>query len=88
MSGDVILSFVEKQEWLAPVQEAGEELVKKAYESGGEAGQAVKDVLHCGSAIRCTPQSPMCPLWADGYVDGKRILRQSLGAGVFRARGN
>ena len=26
-----------------------------------------RDVLKCG-----------CPLWADGYVDGKRVLRQSL----------
>src|SRR5580658_1794075 len=26
-----------------------------------------RDVLKCS-----------CPLWADGYVDGKRILRQSL----------
>src|SRR5580704_8954984 len=28
-----------------------------------------------------------CPLWADGYVDGKRVLRQSLGTrDMARAR--
>lgn len=46
MSEDPILSFVEKQEWLKPIQETGEALVKKAYESAGDAGQSVKDALH------------------------------------------
>ena len=46
MSEDPILSFVESQEWLAPVQKTGEELVKKAYESAGPAGQKVKNALH------------------------------------------
>src|SRR5450631_4408581 len=35
-----------------------------------------RDVLKCN-----------CPLWADGYVDGKRVLRQSLGTrDMARAR--
>lgn len=46
MSEDAILSFAEKQEWLAPIQKAGEELVKKTYESAGPAGQAIKNALH------------------------------------------
>jgi len=43
---DPILSFVEKQEWLAPLQEVGEKLVKDAYKSGGETGQAIKNAMH------------------------------------------
>ncbi len=46
MSEDPILSFVEHQEWLAPIQETGEALVKKAYEAAGDRGQAVKNALH------------------------------------------
>lgn len=46
MSDDPILTFVEGQEWLAPIQEAGETLVKKTYEAAGEKGQAVKNALH------------------------------------------
>jgi hypothetical protein len=35
-----------------------------------------RDVLKCN-----------CPLWADGYIDGKRVLRQSLGTrDMARAR--
>ena len=34
------------------------------------------------TVVRCN-----CPLWADGYVDGKRVLRQSLGTrDLARAR--
>ncbi len=46
MSEDPILAFAEKQDWLAPIQETGEALVKKAYQSAGETGQAVKNALH------------------------------------------
>ncbi|MFL6353735.1 MAG: Rieske 2Fe-2S domain-containing protein [Bryobacteraceae bacterium] len=46
MSEDPILVVVEKQEWLTPVQEAGEAFVKKTYEAAGEPGQAVKNALH------------------------------------------
>jgi nitrite reductase/ring-hydroxylating ferredoxin subunit/uncharacterized membrane protein len=46
MSEDPILSFAEQQEWLAPVQKAGEEFVKKTYESAGPVGQAIKNALH------------------------------------------
>lgn len=46
MSQDPILAFVERQEWLAPIQETGEKVVKSAFEAGGEVGQEVKDFLH------------------------------------------
>lgn len=46
MSEDEILSVIEQQEWLAPVQEAGQKLVKKSYEAAGESGPAIKDALH------------------------------------------
>ncbi len=46
MSEDPILSFVERQDWLAPIQETGQALVNKAYDSAGETGQAVKNALH------------------------------------------
>ncbi len=46
MKEDPILAVVEKQEWLAPIQEQGEALVKKAYESAGAPGQAIKNALH------------------------------------------
>jgi nitrite reductase/ring-hydroxylating ferredoxin subunit/uncharacterized membrane protein len=46
MSEDPILSFVEKQKWLAPIQESGEAFVKKAYESAGGPGQTIKNALH------------------------------------------
>src|SRR5579875_157222 len=46
MSEDPILSFVEQQEWLAPIQESGEAFVKKAYDSAGDAGQTIKNALH------------------------------------------
>ena len=41
-----IVAFVEKQDWLQPVQEAGENLVKSAYEAAGEPGIAIKNALH------------------------------------------
>lgn len=46
MSEDPILSFAERQEWLAPIQETGVALVNEAYKSAGETGQAVKNALH------------------------------------------
>src|SRR5947209_5003307 len=46
MSQDPVLALVERQEWLAPVQEKGSELVQNAFKSGGEAGQQVKDFLN------------------------------------------
>ncbi len=46
MSEDPIVNLVEKQEWLAPIQEQGEALVKKTYEAAGKQGQAVKNALH------------------------------------------
>jgi nitrite reductase/ring-hydroxylating ferredoxin subunit/uncharacterized membrane protein len=41
-----ILALVEKQEWLQPIQEKGEQLVKGAYEAAGPGGQPVKNALH------------------------------------------
>jgi nitrite reductase/ring-hydroxylating ferredoxin subunit/uncharacterized membrane protein len=46
MSQDPVLAFVERQEWLAPVQEAGEKAIKNAFEAGGEVGQDIKNFLH------------------------------------------
>ncbi len=46
MSQDPILSLVEQQEWLAPVQQVGEKLVKKAFESAGENAQPIKNALN------------------------------------------
>lgn len=46
MSQDPIVNFAEQQEWLQPVQEAGEKFVKAAYAAAGEAGQPIKNALH------------------------------------------
>src|SRR3954453_9784110 len=48
MSDNAILSAIEKQEWLQPIQEKGEELVKGAYKAAGPAGQTGKNTLHGG----------------------------------------
>ncbi len=46
MSDDPLLAFVERQQWLAPIEEKGQELVKEAYSSGGPFGQTIKNALH------------------------------------------
>src|SRR3982750_1985061 len=46
MSENPIVAFVEGQDWLQPIQEKGEELVKGTYEAAGPGGQAVKNALH------------------------------------------
>jgi nitrite reductase/ring-hydroxylating ferredoxin subunit/uncharacterized membrane protein len=46
MAEDAIVKFVEKQEWLAPIQEQGSALVRDAFASAGETGQVVKNALH------------------------------------------
>ncbi len=46
MGENPIVNLVEKQDWLAPIQEHGEALVKTTYETAGEQGQAVKNALH------------------------------------------
>lgn len=46
MSEDPILAVVEQQDWLQPVQDAGEKLVKNAYAAAGSAGQPIKNALH------------------------------------------
>jgi nitrite reductase/ring-hydroxylating ferredoxin subunit/uncharacterized membrane protein len=46
MSQDPVVNLVEQQEWLQPVQEAGEKFVKAAYSAAGDAGQPIKNALH------------------------------------------
>jgi nitrite reductase/ring-hydroxylating ferredoxin subunit/uncharacterized membrane protein len=46
MSQNPIVSCIEQQEWLQPIQTKGEELVKKAYAAAGPTGQSVKNALH------------------------------------------
>ena len=46
MSENPILTAIEQQEWLEPIEKTGSELILNAYESAGEAGQAVKNALH------------------------------------------
>jgi nitrite reductase/ring-hydroxylating ferredoxin subunit len=46
MSEDLILAIVQKQDWLAPIQETGEAFIKKTYGAAGERGQVVKNALH------------------------------------------
>jgi nitrite reductase/ring-hydroxylating ferredoxin subunit/uncharacterized membrane protein len=46
MSENPILALAEKQEWLQPIQDAGEEFVKDAYQSAGPGGRKVKNFLH------------------------------------------
>jgi nitrite reductase/ring-hydroxylating ferredoxin subunit/uncharacterized membrane protein len=46
MSENPILSVIEQQDWLQPIQTKGEELVKNAYASAGPAGQTIKNALH------------------------------------------
>ena len=46
MSENPILSSIEDQEWLQPLQDKGPELVKGAFAAAGPAGQAAKNALH------------------------------------------
>ena len=46
MTSDPIVAYVEKQDWLEPIQEKGAALVQNAFKDAGEAGQAVKNALH------------------------------------------
>lgn len=46
MSENPIVEFTEKQEWLQPVQEKGEALVKGAFKSLGPNARSVKNALH------------------------------------------
>jgi nitrite reductase/ring-hydroxylating ferredoxin subunit/uncharacterized membrane protein len=46
MSEDPILALIEQQDWLQPVQEGGEKLVKSAFAAAGAAGQPIKNALH------------------------------------------
>jgi nitrite reductase/ring-hydroxylating ferredoxin subunit/uncharacterized membrane protein len=46
MAEDAILKYVEKQDWLNPIQEQGSALVRNAFTAAGDSGQAVKNLLH------------------------------------------
>jgi nitrite reductase/ring-hydroxylating ferredoxin subunit/uncharacterized membrane protein len=46
MSENPIITAVERQEWLAPVESSGSELIKNAFQAAGPAGQEVKNALH------------------------------------------
>ena len=46
MSENSILSVIEKQDWLQPVQDKGQELVEKAFQAAGAGGAVIKDTLH------------------------------------------
>lgn len=46
MCENPILSAIQEQDWLQPVQTKGEELIKNAYASAGPAGQSIKNALH------------------------------------------
>lgn len=46
MSRKPIPAFTEKQEWLQPIQEKGQALVKDAYRSMGPNARSVKNALH------------------------------------------
>lgn len=46
MSENAILELVEKQEWLQPVQDKGQELILDAFAAAGPAGQVAKNTLH------------------------------------------
>ena len=46
MSENPILVAVEKQDWLQPIQDTGQDLVEKAFEAAGQNGPVLKDALH------------------------------------------
>ena len=46
MAEEAILKFVNEQDWLAPIQEQGSALVRDAFTSAGDSGQAIKNALH------------------------------------------
>lgn len=46
MSENPILSAIEKQEWLQPLQDKSPEMIRKAFAAAGPAGQVAKNALH------------------------------------------
>ncbi len=42
----MILSLIEQQEWLQPVQDVGQDLTTKAFDAAGRNGAIIKDALH------------------------------------------
>ncbi len=46
MAENAILTTIDQQEWLQPGIDRASELIKDAYEAGGEKGQRVKNALH------------------------------------------
>lgn len=46
MAENALLTSIDQQEWLQPGIDRASELIKDAYEAGGEQGQRVKNALH------------------------------------------
>jgi nitrite reductase/ring-hydroxylating ferredoxin subunit/uncharacterized membrane protein len=46
MSENTVISAIQQQEWLQPIQDSGSDLVKQAFAAAGPAGQATKNALH------------------------------------------
>jgi nitrite reductase/ring-hydroxylating ferredoxin subunit/uncharacterized membrane protein len=46
MSENPIVSSIESQEWLQPLQDQGSQLVRKAFQAAGPSGAAAKNALH------------------------------------------
>src|SRR5437588_4355754 len=46
MDENPVLSFIDQQDWLAPIQEKGAELVTNTFASAGSVGQTAKNALH------------------------------------------
>lgn len=46
MSESAIITAIEQQDWLEPIEESTQSAVLGAFDSAGEAGQVVKEALH------------------------------------------
>ncbi|MDQ6707659.1 MAG: Rieske 2Fe-2S domain-containing protein [Acidobacteriota bacterium] len=46
MAANTVLDGIDKQKWLEPIADALKEAVSGIYQSGGEAGQKIKNALH------------------------------------------
>jgi len=46
MASEPPVEYIERQQWLEPLETGVQNAVAKAFESGGETGQKVKDALH------------------------------------------
>lgn len=46
VSENPVLEFIDRQDWLQPVQETGEKLVNDAFSAAGDTGTVLKNALH------------------------------------------